>query len=106
MPWTLLTNGCESTASSSEHPVGVHRLGGDGLADIPQLGDAIVLEAEEMNERDAAVIGLVLNSRVHRNEISVLQDVQHIQPLPRILAGVLLHACHQCLGISCEERIV
>jgi hypothetical protein len=71
----------------SEHPVGVNGLGRNRLADVPQLDDAVALEAEEMHEGRATVVGLLLNARMHCDQAPVLEHMQHIQAFVRILAS-------------------
>jgi hypothetical protein len=90
----------------AKHSVGVDRLGRDRLADVPQLDDAIALEAEEMHEGCPAVVGCVLNARMHDDQIALLERMQHIKPLVRILACVFFHAGHQRLSVSGEKRVV
>ena len=91
---------------SSKHSVGVDGLGRDRLADVPQLDDVVALEAEEMHERCPTVVGRVLNARMHRDQVAVLDHVQHIKPFVRILACVFFHPGHQRLSVSREERVV
>ncbi|MGH8638914.1 MAG: hypothetical protein ACREUZ_17400 [Burkholderiales bacterium] len=90
----------------SEHPVGIHRLGRHWLADVPELGNPIALEAKEVDHDRAAIIRLLSHMRMHSDEIAVLQRAQDIEALVRVLPGILLHAGHQRLGISSKERIV
>jgi len=90
----------------SKHSVGVDGFGRDGLADVPQLDDAVAFEAEEMHERCPTVVELVLNARMYRDKVSVLERVQHIKPSVRILACIFFHAGHQRLSVSSEKRVV
>ena len=90
----------------SKHSVGVDGLSRDRLADVPQLDDALPLEAEDMHERRPAVVWRVLNARMHSDQVPVFERVQHIKPFVRILACVLFHPGHQRLSVSREERVV
>ena len=93
-------------AEPSKHPIRVEGFGRYLLPDVPQLDDAIALEAEEMHERGAAVRRVVLHTRMHGHEVALLDGVQHVQPLLGILAGVLLHTRHQRIGSAVKMRVV
>ena len=73
-----------STSSSlapSEEAVGVWRLGGNGLTEIPQLDDLPILESEQMHRGDAEVAWLEDDMGMNRDQVAIAHDVLDVSCL-------------------------
>jgi hypothetical protein len=99
-------SGEQQSEGASEHPVGVHRFGWDGLPDVPKLDDAIALEAKQMDHSRATVVRFLSHMRVDGHQIAVPEGMQYFETLLWILAAVLFHSPYQCLGIPRKEWVV
>ena len=95
-----------SPSAPSEEAVGVWRLGGNGLTEIPQLDDLPILESEQMHRGDAEVAGLEDDMRMNRDQVAVAHGVLDRQLLVGELLVVLLHAGLESVEAGGEVRAV
>src|SRR6185503_4288753 len=59
--------------------------------DVPELGDTLALEAEDMHHRHRPHLRRVLHSRMHRHQVAVLERALELDRGVRKLRRRLLH---------------
>src|SRR5688572_26154137 len=101
---TTRTNGM--LASALEHAIFVERLLGHSLPNVPELNYAVVLEAEDVDDRSASIFRVLSHAGKNRNPIALLYCTLNLQHLVRILRCILFHRIHQRRGISAKEGVV
>ena len=89
-----------------EHPVGVRRLLGDFLREVPHFRDAIAVEAKDVDDRESALVWRVADVREHRHQWAFLEREFHLQPLLRKLSSVGIHRVDQHLRCGIEVGVV
>src|SRR5688572_5914647 len=102
----VATLALDRALTRSEHPVLVDHPFGHFLADVPQLGNAVALEAEEMGDTEAAVAGHVVHVREHGDLVAAFDRAHDADRLVRELRRVVRHPCAQRRGVAAEPGVV